>query len=77
MVLFLYRTTQICPSNKLAMFLITKALAMSVSTDRTCTLTALPAVPSTVFVSTDPAVVLTLRLPSHVTRCSAIATKGL
>ena len=48
MPVFPYRASQICPSNKLAMFLVTKGLAMRTSTDTPRTVTAPPTVPSAV-----------------------------
>ena len=53
MLLFLYRTSHNFPNNKLAMLLMTKRLAMSVSADRSCTLSALPTVPSAVTLLPD------------------------
>jgi hypothetical protein len=57
------------------MFLEAQGLSVSISTDRTCTLTALPSVPSAVTLSTDRAFVLSV--PTHVTPYPAIATKQL
>ena len=69
MPLFLYKTPPICPTNKLAMFLMTKELDMSPTTYRICTLTPLPTVPSSVTLLTFRAIILTFSGPSHMTRC--------
>ena len=72
---FLYKTSQICPTNKLAMFLMTKELDMSINTNRSCTLPAIPTVPSAL--SSGRVVVFIVSVPTHVTRCPVIATKQL
>jgi len=50
------------------MFPVTEVLAVSIGTDRTCTVIAIPTAPAAVTLLANRAVVVPVNVPTHVTR---------